>query len=537
MNLKDSESLKKKVFYTLFISFILVNIIFIVSIRLLPFIDLPQHLAYATIYKHIGEPGNFFSQYFEFDSTFLKYNTVHPIFCSLDILGGVETANKIYFIFYIILLPLSIFLFIKKLGGNYWMSLLTFLFMYNFNVCWGFVGFMMAIPFIFFALMYQYEYLTTHSLKSIILLPLFFIIIYHLHLLAALFILGLMLLQHILYHRKDFKSLFFKGLIYLPLIILIVYGVLVLKGIINGGGDVSGAVDKVKLSGGPSIKFHKLFNYYTKTYWSHPQFSIKHRIFGLFAWDNYFLFKGMKGVLVGSLFSIFTVLFLFWPLRSKINSLLAKINEKREVFVISILVYSLLIYFFIISKGYIFSRFTIFIFLGIIILGSILKPENKKVTVRKLTIPLLCIISFILWGDYFLDFQKENKNFNKTFFRNLPKDKVLAGLIYKPMYRGKYTYIHFPDYYITWHHGIETSHIAYSYPLYRLKRKVNTEELPHSYEWVGTTKKYDGRFNNMDYLLLKGMYPDNDAEEINNNFNILRRNDDWILFTAKHNQE
>ncbi|MFO7889843.1 MAG: hypothetical protein R6V04_05840, partial [bacterium] len=95
MQITFNEDLKKRVFYTLFIGFIIINAVIMIQIRLLPFIDLPQHLAYATIFKHIGEPGNAFDQFFEFDSMFLKYNTFHVIFTSLNVWSTVEIGNSL----------------------------------------------------------------------------------------------------------------------------------------------------------------------------------------------------------------------------------------------------------------------------------------------------------------------------------------------------------------------------------------------------------------------------------------------------------
>src|SRR5690349_4314627 len=44
--------------------FIVINAVFLFSVSLLPFIDLPNHLAEATIFKYHGTPGNRLSQFY-----------------------------------------------------------------------------------------------------------------------------------------------------------------------------------------------------------------------------------------------------------------------------------------------------------------------------------------------------------------------------------------------------------------------------------------------------------------------------------------
>lgn len=518
MQIKLTKYLTKNIFYSFFIIFIIINAVLILNQRLFPFIDLPQHLAYATIYKHIGESGNVFDQYFEFDSMFLKFNTFHVLFTSLDIWDTVELGNKIFYVLYIILFPTSILILIKKLGGNYWTVLFSFLLLYNFNVSWGFVDFMMAIPLCFLTLSVHYDYITKQSLKSIILLLVCFFFLYHLHLLSSLYILGLVLLQHLIFNRDSFKKLFSKGIVYLPFICLILWGV-VIKSQDSSGYDPSrNSIDLI-------------FDYYRNDYLS----SVKYRLGGVFLWDNFFIFKGIKGILTGLFFSFFSIICLFWPFKSKLNRLMKNSRQKQYQYALSILIYTLLVYLLIFSKGYIYFRFSVLIFLSLIIIGSLLF-KHKSIQPIYVMVFFICILYFILWGNYFFIFQKENKDFQKMFFRDIPKNRVLSGLIYEPAYRGKDIYIHFPDYYITWHHGIETSHIINSYPNYRLRRKVTDEKLPHSYEWISKTKDYKGNFDNMDYLLIKGTVPLHDREEIAKNFVMIREMADWALMINKKNK-
>jgi len=498
------------IFYFIFVTLIILNIFMILGMRLLPFIDLSQHLAYATIYKHLGEADNAFNQYFEFANMTLKHNSLHPLFCSLDLWGTVETGNKIYFIIYTILLPLSILLFIKKLNGRIWLSLLSFLFVFNYNVSWGFVGFLMTIPLCFLALILQYEYFMSRSLKSMILLPLILVLLYLTHILSAVVLLGLLLLQHCLYYRKSLKNLVIRSVPYIPGILLYIFWY-VNRGMLSKKGSVGG-----------------LLEYYLGPFWD----SIPFRLSGLFYFNHYFLHEGQTGRMIGYAFSAFFILCLIGQVTFRTSKNPAAKDKTRHVFTWTLVCYYFLVYLFFFSLDgvmfFSFYRFSVFVFLGLIAAGSLTSTDRFHI-LRNALISIACIVYFLLWTDYFTAFQKENRVFNKAFFKGLERQRVLSGLIYYLGYRGQPIYIHFPDYYITWHRGIESLNLADGYPNYQLKRKVGPEKLPRVMEWVGIRKNYNGEYNHVDYLLIRGRVPQNKVEMIEEHFELIRWNDPWFL--------
>ena len=91
----------KTLFWIIFVLCLSMHTILIASIRLYPFLDTPNHLAMATIYRYYGQPGNHFTDYYLID-TFLKPNVFHLFFCSSKLFPSVEFANKS------ILLPLRV---------------------------------------------------------------------------------------------------------------------------------------------------------------------------------------------------------------------------------------------------------------------------------------------------------------------------------------------------------------------------------------------------------------------------------------------
>lgn len=513
MKIQPMNPKEKQIFYLIFIMLIILNLFLILGMRLMPFIDLPQHLAYTTIYKHIGEEDNAFDRYYEFGDLTFKHNSLYPLFCSLDVWGNVETGNKIYFILYVILLPVSVLLLIKKLNGNPWLALLSFLFIYHFNVSWGFVGFLMSVPLCLLTLTVQYDYLTRPSAMSIVFIILLSILLYSTHVLSAIILFGLLLCQHCIYYRKSFKNLFIRSIVYIPGILLYLFWFMSRGKISKFGSDV------------------QLLDYYIGPFWD----SIPNRIGGLFYFNHYFLYEGKAGQIIGFVFILFVVLCLVGQFKfSKVHPSLKKPNA---LFALNIPVYYFLIYFFLFSiQGimvFSFYRFSVFVFLGLIAAGSLAIKYQFRI-LRYSAMTLAGIIYFMLWSDYFTTFQIENKSFDKTLFKELERDKILAGLMYYPLFRGQPHYIHFPDYYITWHRGIETLNLLDGYPNYQLKRKVSMKMLPSAMEWVGVLRHYDGRFNHMDYLLIRGKVPPDKVKMIDEHFEIMRRRDPWYLLRNRH---
>ncbi|MEJ2004783.1 MAG: hypothetical protein P8X57_07435 [Cyclobacteriaceae bacterium] len=131
----------------LFIGFICIIVIavLIVNTRLLPFVDLPNHLAEAAIFRHLLNSDKVFDAYYEMVPWFYP-NTFHPYVVSL--FPSAEMGDRIYFLIYLVCLPLSVYLVIRKVDGNQWVGLLSILLVFNYNVTFGFVGFYMAIPFV-----------------------------------------------------------------------------------------------------------------------------------------------------------------------------------------------------------------------------------------------------------------------------------------------------------------------------------------------------------------------------------------------------
>ena len=202
----------------LILAFLILNTLLLSSMELFPFVDLPNHLAEASIFKYY-EPGNLIGQYYTPTPWYFP-NTFHTVFCSL--FPTVEWGNKIFHILYIIALQLSVFLVIRELNGNPWYGLLAVLFTYNYNVSFGFVGFAVSIPVLIFLFYTILLYIRTGRVYLTIVIALLLLLLFFMHAqnaLMGLVMYGFMLLYHF---RRSVKQLFIHAVtVPLPLVIII----------------------------------------------------------------------------------------------------------------------------------------------------------------------------------------------------------------------------------------------------------------------------------------------------------------------------
>lgn len=505
MEVKNIKKENNVVFYSVFISFILMHLYWIISLRILPFIDLPFHLAASTIYRYLDDSTYCFSDYYSIP-TMLKSNIFHMVFTSMKIFPDVEFGNKVFYIIYIIIFPLSSLLFINYIGGNKWFSLLSFLFIYNHNVHWGFTGFTMSVPVIFIFFLFIMKYFENQNFKNIIALILLLLLIFSMHFQNAIFCI-LILSICLLY---DFK----KSFIYLIKYIIIIIPVLVLM-------YVAYSFDTTKSE---QNLFPFLISYYQNDYIS----SVFGRLKVLAVMDNFYLIEGA----VGAVFAFFAVMsfvipiiFYFYKKSKKLYK--NKITNKYSYYLYIFILTSLSCYLFlpniIPGQNIIFERFSVFFMLSLILFGAYCYREKNISSIFKIVIVSTVLLHFVVVSVYYNDFRKDTKNFNESLFPNDVYCKRLSGIIYSNTFKGRPLYIHFPMYYTVWKKGITTGLVDYRF--FVIKRKADFEKLPWYKEWIGEKRDYSNEYRNLEYILLK------DGNKINlDGFDLIKQTDDWYLY-------
>ncbi|MEO0102989.1 MAG: hypothetical protein ABIK81_04755 [candidate division WOR-3 bacterium] len=499
-------------FHSVFLILILLHLLTFLNLRVYPFVDLPMHLAIGTIFRFYGAADNQFSQFYLLDFSF-QPNTFHPLFCSFRFFPTIEFGNKVFFSLYLILLPLSLFLIVKRLGGNLWYTIALFPILYNYNVHWGFVGFVISIPLflLFFYSLINYSPGIWNAKKLI--LAIFFLLFFFTHILAGFFTLFFFLL-FILWHfwckKISLKSLLKESIVILPFLIIIS---------IWWQRKKPYEVQDLLLF---------LFHYYKAEYL--PTFLARARLMIL---DNRHLYPGFWGRFAGLFFSISLLApTVFWLYKKKVWKSFFAAMRNYPLSLPFLLAFASLFSYLLLpdrlpGEWSIYQRFSVYFFLAVIMINSIVFAAKFR-RVGIFFISLISFFHFLLYLDYFRSFAQETSSFTKDIFPQVRQNQKLAGLIFDYQFRGKPIYIHFPDYYIIWCTGIATTSFL-DYRFTPVSRKVGNDILPPYEGFVGQDRIYDGRYANMDYLLVRGEIP-NSAKEKLEGFKMVKSLGNWFLY-------
>jgi hypothetical protein len=179
-----------RLFWTLFISF---EILFLVPVWLhefLPFIDYPLHLGTAHVFHRLQTATTLYNQHFGC-VLFPRSRIVHIFLLHfLSYTVPTEIAGKIIVSAYVLLFPLSVLSFIRSLDGDRYASLLSFPFIYNYNVLSGSLSFFFGIPFFFFSLALIERWSFDHVRKYGAWIAVLFVLVFFIHAWVYVLLLG-----------------------------------------------------------------------------------------------------------------------------------------------------------------------------------------------------------------------------------------------------------------------------------------------------------------------------------------------------------
>jgi hypothetical protein len=467
---------EKRIFDVLFLALIALHLALMLSTRLYPFTDLPDHLAAAAIARHTGDPSSALAHCFRVDA-FPKPNTFHLWFCSLPVFPSAEAANRALFALYVILFPLSALLALRKLGGDPRFALLSFLLVYNYSVSWGFVGFALAVPLaMLFCRFFVFDERGVLGARRAALAAAALLFLYFVHVLAALFCALLVLLRLVSRRRDALRALPACAAALLPLAILVF-------------AWWRGA--SREYAGTGLAQF--LGDYYRSSF---AGAFLKRK--SVFIFDNYHLLEGVGGYVVAAFFSLGVVVPAAIALRARARG--------GADGVLTFLAGASLCCLFLPNElpqqAVLYERFSVFLMIALILFAASRLPARLPRAAAG-AFAALAVLHYLLWAQYFFAFNRENAGFDREFLRPDGGGKKLAGLVLDYTYRGRPTYIHFPSYYIVWEKEVATASLA-DFRFGAVRRGVNSIELPRYLEWVGKRGGYDGRYGRMDYLLLRG---------------------------------
>jgi len=454
--------------------------------ELLPFVDLPFHLGVATVVREYGESGNQFSDYFTLQ-IFGQPNVFYIWFCTLSVFPSVEFANKVYFALYSFLLPLSIYVLIRELRGNTWFSLLSFLYLYNFNTHWGFVGFVGAMPAVFFLLTGVSRHLRNPTALTRIGIATGALLLFFIHVLAALFFLLVYGISCVTHKRMDRKELVSSLALMLPVVTLIGWWWL---------GTESDSEQTL-------MQF--LVSYYDSLFFK----SFYIRSF-FFIFDNSYLAGGRGGLIWGGLLAGISTFFIAWAVVFERNAMSQALRNPDNRLAM-VLVGAAFFCFFLLPEGLpgqwaLSQRFSVYSVLGLIVVSSLF---DFRILPRKLIASIIlggCLLHAGLYADYFRDFGIETNGFTEEILPDADGNR-LAGLILEPKFRGTLSYLHFPNYYIVRKQGIAVSRMV-DFRFGTIRRKPQGRELPEALMRFDIEPDYSGEYDEIDYLVVRGEITD-----------------------------
>lgn len=428
------------------------------------------------------------------------------VFTSLKIFPSVEFGNKVFYIIYIIIFPLSSLLFINYIGGNKWFSLLSFLFIYNHNVHWGFTGFTMSVPLIILFILFIIRYFKKQSIYNILILIILLLFIFSMHFQNAIFCILIFSIAFIHNFRKSINYILKYLIVIFPVLLLMFFAYL---------ADTTRPEQNL---------FPFLMSYYKNDY----IFSVINRIKVLAVMDNFYFIEGPYGAVVSVIFVlsfIIPILINIYKKSKKVYKIILTDNYSYYLYIF--ISSSLFCYLFlpniIPGQNIIFERFSVFLMLALILLCSYFYKRNNVNKFSKALIVFVVLFHFILVSLYYNDFRNETKNFNETLFPDNAPCKRLSGIIYTNTFKGRPVYIHFPMYFTIWKKGITTGLIDYRF--FVIKRKADFEKLPYYREWIGEKRDYKNEYKNLEYVLAK------DGSRLNlDGFEMIKNADDWYLY-------
>ncbi len=273
--------------------------------------------------------------------------------------------------------------------------------------------------------------------------------------------------------------------------------------------------------------FTYMLSYYTSSYFN----TFFDRFNVLFVVDNYFILRGIPGVIF-SLFATIPLILIFIAKISIFSK--SKVFKNQYLKYLFILITITFLCFFILpdvipGQNIIFERYSVLFFLLIIIISSIIQINIKLENIIAILIPFIVLLHTLFISDYMFEFKNDTSEFTTDIFPDSSKSR-LAGVILDNDFRGSKVYAHFPMYFTVWKKGITTGLIDYRFGL--IKRNVSRDILPQYIEWTEKQINYDDYYEPVDYLLIKS-----ESTPTYKNFIKIEESGQWQLYISNSNHK
>jgi hypothetical protein len=434
----------------------------VVRLEVFPFTDLPNHLAAATIYRHLDDPATQFAEYFASDVSVLKPNIAHIVFCSA--FPSVEGGNRVWLLLMLATLGVSMSLLFRVTKANPALLPLTVLLVFNANLSWGFIGFAFAVPLLIGLAVAVLLLLRRPSFGAGTAVSVLLILLFYAHVFALLFGLLFAMLAALLDTRgRLVRGLRAVGMAALPAAILFC------------GWIVSGE----EFRGNPTIEY--LIGYYR---W-HYAGSLLPRAGLLLTHDNVALVSDRSAVPLTGLFSLALVSGLGLLLRSGDRARFWNTDGSRVVFAF---LGAACLCFAGLPNAMpgvvpVYARFSVLVVAGALMVTSLTLPAGRTTLVLLLASIVACMY-IAVWHLYFSDFERSSRDFSREFLTHAGgSSSVVAAMIRDPEFRGLRPLLHFNNYHTIWNLGITPTKMA-EYRFGAIRPKPGGRSLPEYQEWI-----------------------------------------------------
>jgi hypothetical protein len=482
----------------------------VVRLEVFPFTDLPNHLAAATIYRHLDDPATQFAEYYASDVSLLKPNIAHILFCSA--FPSVEAGNRVWLLLMLATLGVSMTLLFRVTKANPALLPLTVLLVFNANLSWGFIGFAFAVPLLIGLAVAVLLLLRRPSFGTGTAVSLLLILLFYAHVFALLFGLLFALLATLFGTRgRLLRGLGVVAMAALPAAILFC------------GWIVSGE----EFRGDPTIDY--LIGYYR---WQYAG-SLLARAGLLLTRDNVALVSDQSAVPLTGMFSFALVSGLGLLLKSDNRVRFWNTDGSRVVFAF---LGAACLCFAGLPNAMpgvvpVYARFSVLVTAGAMMVTALALPSGRRMTTLVLA-SVVAGIYIVVWHFYFSDFERTSRDFSREFLaRAGGSSTVVAAVIRDPEFRGLRPLVHYNNYHTIWNLGITPTKMA-EYRFGAIRLKPGWRPLPEYQEWISPDARLGdllSRYSGAKFILYHG--PREDFERVaGEGFAEVARSGSWALY-------
>ncbi|MBN1550569.1 hypothetical protein JW979_03830 [bacterium] len=198
-----------------FLIAIIISISPLLSVDVYPFVDFPIHSSLIQILTSMGKADSQLPQDFTFQ-WFTPYTVTYLLAYLFASFTDAEMAARSILVLYMIATPLAFIHLLKSTGQNIHYAFFVFPALYNFNLAWGFLPFLLSIPVFLFTLSLCFRTCLNTDLHKTLWLGILFVLLFFTHLFSWMLAVLTVLVMTLFTGHQIFKKLLLATLAIVP---------------------------------------------------------------------------------------------------------------------------------------------------------------------------------------------------------------------------------------------------------------------------------------------------------------------------------